>query len=108
MGKVLQFTVGLKLKRHPDLVVAGRYRPNCSFPDVARLPSKNVIHKAKAITLVRPKTGLRVTKGQLEVGMAGVARRKRDDLHLANFKASEAELVMGEAPFTELKTVTTI
>ena len=43
--------------------------------------------------------------------MAGVARRKRQmvkdlvDIHLANFKSSGAELVMGEARFTDLKTV---
>jgi pyruvate/2-oxoglutarate dehydrogenase complex dihydrolipoamide dehydrogenase (E3) component len=82
-----------------------------SCPNVACLPSKNVIYSAKAISLVSPNTGLGVTKGQVEVDMAGVARRKRDmvkdlvDLHLANFKASGAELVMGEARFAELKTV---
>jgi pyruvate/2-oxoglutarate dehydrogenase complex dihydrolipoamide dehydrogenase (E3) component len=43
--------------------------------------------------------------------MAGVARRKRQmveglvEMHLANFKASGAELIMGEARFTEPKTV---
>ncbi len=43
--------------------------------------------------------------------MAGVARRKRAmvdgliELHLANFKASGAELIMGEARFTAPKTV---
>src|SRR5262245_17281803 len=43
--------------------------------------------------------------------MAGVARRKRQmveilvEVHLANFKASGAELVMGEARFTGPKTV---
>jgi pyruvate/2-oxoglutarate dehydrogenase complex dihydrolipoamide dehydrogenase (E3) component len=47
----------------------------------------------------------------MRVDMAGVARRKRQmvneliDIHLANFKASGAELVMGEARFTDLKTV---
>jgi hypothetical protein len=43
--------------------------------------------------------------------MAGVARRKWRmvnelvDIHLSKFKASGAELVMGEARFTEPKTV---
>jgi pyruvate/2-oxoglutarate dehydrogenase complex dihydrolipoamide dehydrogenase (E3) component len=47
----------------------------------------------------------------VQVDMAGVARRKRKmveglvELHLDNFKASGAELVMGEARFTEPKTV---
>jgi pyruvate/2-oxoglutarate dehydrogenase complex dihydrolipoamide dehydrogenase (E3) component len=47
----------------------------------------------------------------MRVDMAGVARRKRQmveglvALHLGNFKASGAELIMGEARFTEPKTV---
>ena len=82
-----------------------------SCPNVACLPSKNVIYSAKAVSLVDPKTGLGVTTGQLRVDMPGVARRKRQmvdglvEMHLGNFKASGAELVMGEARFTEPKTV---
>jgi len=78
---------------------------------VACLPSKNVIYSAKAVSLVDPKTGLGVVTGQIRVDMAGVARRKRKmvegliKLHLDEFKASGAELVMGEARFTEPKTV---
>jgi pyruvate/2-oxoglutarate dehydrogenase complex dihydrolipoamide dehydrogenase (E3) component len=80
-------------------------------PNVACLPSKNVLYSAKALSLVDPKTGLGVTTGQVRVDMAAVARRKRQmvqqlvDVHLANFKASGTELVMGEAKFTEPKTV---
>jgi hypothetical protein len=43
--------------------------------------------------------------------MAGVARRKREmvdgllEVHMSRFKESGAQLVMGEARFTELKTV---
>ncbi len=82
-----------------------------SCPNIACLPSKNVIYSAKAVSLVDPTTGLGVVTGSLKVDMAGVARRKRQmvdgliELHLANFKASGAELVMGEARFTEPKTV---
>jgi pyruvate/2-oxoglutarate dehydrogenase complex dihydrolipoamide dehydrogenase (E3) component len=82
-----------------------------SCPNVACLPSKNVIYSAKAVSLVDPIAGLGVVTGSLKVDMAGVVRRKRNmidgliDLHLANFKASGAELVMGEARFTEPMTV---
>src|SRR5205085_11087194 len=82
-----------------------------SCPNVACLPSKNVIYSAKAVSLVHPTTGLGVVTGSVRVDMAGVARRKRQmvdglvELHLGNFKASGAELVMGEAQFTEPKTV---
>jgi pyruvate/2-oxoglutarate dehydrogenase complex dihydrolipoamide dehydrogenase (E3) component len=78
---------------------------------VACLPSKNVIYSAKAEALVDPKTGLGVTTGQVQVDMAGVARRKRQmvdglvEMHLGNYKNTGAELVMGEARFTGPKTV---
>jgi pyruvate/2-oxoglutarate dehydrogenase complex dihydrolipoamide dehydrogenase (E3) component len=106
-GKILAWTLA---KQGQKTVCIERSMVGGSCPNVACLPSKNVIYSAKAISLVRPNTGLGVTKGQVEVDMAGVARRKRDmvkdliDIHLANFKASGAELVMGEARFTELKT----
>jgi pyruvate/2-oxoglutarate dehydrogenase complex dihydrolipoamide dehydrogenase (E3) component len=82
-----------------------------SCPNVACLPSKNIIHSAKAVALADPTTGLGVMTGSFKVDMSGVARRKSMmvnglvDLHLANFKASGAELIMGEARFTEPKTV---
>jgi pyruvate/2-oxoglutarate dehydrogenase complex dihydrolipoamide dehydrogenase (E3) component len=82
-----------------------------SCPNVACLPSKNVVFSAKAVSLVDPKRGLGVVSGSVKVDMAGVLRRKRAmvdgliELHLANFKASGAELVMGEARFIGPKTV---
>jgi pyruvate/2-oxoglutarate dehydrogenase complex dihydrolipoamide dehydrogenase (E3) component len=82
-----------------------------SCPNVACLPSKNVVYSAKAVSLVDPKHGLGVVTGSVKVDMAGVVRRKRamvDGLvamHLDLFKQSGAELVMGEARFTGPKTV---
>jgi pyruvate/2-oxoglutarate dehydrogenase complex dihydrolipoamide dehydrogenase (E3) component len=82
-----------------------------SCPNIACLPSKNVIYSAKAVSLVDPIAGLGVVIGSFQVDMVGVARRKRKmvegliELHLANYKASGAELIMGEARFTEPKTV---
>jgi pyruvate/2-oxoglutarate dehydrogenase complex dihydrolipoamide dehydrogenase (E3) component len=80
-------------------------------PNVACLPSKNVIYSAKAVSLVHPTRGLGVVSGEVRVDMAGVARRKWRmvnelvEIHLGKFKASGAELVMGEARFREPKTV---
>jgi pyruvate/2-oxoglutarate dehydrogenase complex dihydrolipoamide dehydrogenase (E3) component len=107
-GKLLAWTLA---KRGQKTVTVERLMIGGSCPNVACLPSKNVIYSAKAVALVDPKTGLGVTTGQVRVDMAGVARRKRQmveglvEMHLANFKASGAELVMGEARFTEPKTV---
>jgi pyruvate/2-oxoglutarate dehydrogenase complex dihydrolipoamide dehydrogenase (E3) component len=92
-------------------IVVERSMVGGSCPNVACLPSKNVIYSAKAVSLVHPTKGLGVVSGSVQVNMAGVARRKWKmvnelvDVHLANFKASGAELVMGEARFTAPKTV---
>ncbi len=107
-GKLLGWTLA---KRGQKTVVVERSMVGGSCPNVACLPSKNVIYSAKALSLVDPKRGLGITTGQLEVDMPAVARRKRkmvDDLvaiHLENFRASGAELVMGEARFVQPKTV---
>src|SRR6266550_5820155 len=107
-GKILAWTLG---KQGQRTVVVERSMIGGSCPNVACLPSKNIIYSAQAISLVHPTKGLGVVTGSVRVDMAGVARRKRQmvdgliELHLHNFKASGAELVMGEARFTEPKTV---
>ncbi len=107
-GKLLAWTLA---KQGQKTVVVERSMVGGACPNVACLPSKNVIYSAKAVSLVQPDTGLGVVAGSVRVDMAGVAHRKRQmveglvELHLANFKASGAELVMGEARFTEPKTV---
>jgi pyruvate/2-oxoglutarate dehydrogenase complex dihydrolipoamide dehydrogenase (E3) component len=107
-GKLISWTLASKGQR---TVVVERAMVGGSCPNVACLPSKNVIHSAKAVSLVDPKRGLGVVTGNVRVDMASVARRKWKmvnelvEVHLAKFKASGAELVMGEARFTEPKTV---
>jgi pyruvate/2-oxoglutarate dehydrogenase complex dihydrolipoamide dehydrogenase (E3) component len=107
-GKIIAWTLAKQGQRS---VVVERAMIGGACPNVACLPSKNVIYSAQVASLVHPKTGLGVVTGAMRVDMAGVARRKRqmvDDLiqiHLDNFAASGAELVMGEARFTEPKTV---
>src|ERR1700719_2253369 len=107
-GKLIAWTLA---KRGQKTVTVERSMIGGSCPNVACLPSKNVLYSAKAVSLVSPTTGLGVVTGPLKVDMAGVARRKREmvegeiQFHLATFKASGAELIMGEARFTEPKTV---
>jgi pyruvate/2-oxoglutarate dehydrogenase complex dihydrolipoamide dehydrogenase (E3) component len=107
-GKLLGWTLA---SRGQKTVVVERAMVGGACPNVACLPSKNVIHSAKALSLVDPKRGLGVVTGSVRVDMAAVARRKWKmvneivEVHLANFKASGAELVMGEARFTAPKTV---
>ncbi len=107
-GKLLGWTLA---KQGQKTVVVERAMVGGACPNVACLPSKNVIYSAKAVSLVDPKRGLGVVTGSTRVDMAAVARRKWKmvnelvELHLGNFKASGAELVMGEARFTQPKTV---
>jgi pyruvate/2-oxoglutarate dehydrogenase complex dihydrolipoamide dehydrogenase (E3) component len=107
-GKLLAWTLASQSQK---TVVVERAMVGGSCPNVACLPSKNVIYSAKAASLVHPTKGLGVMTGAVRVDMAGVARRKWrmvNELvktHLDKFKASGAELVMGEARFTGPKTV---
>jgi pyruvate/2-oxoglutarate dehydrogenase complex dihydrolipoamide dehydrogenase (E3) component len=108
-GKLMAWNLASQGQR---TIVVERSMIGGSCPNVACLPSKNVVFSAKAVSLVHPTKGLGVVNGSVHVDMAGVARRKWRmvnelvDIHLAKFKASGAELVMGEARFTEPKTVT--
>src|SRR6202045_5536037 len=107
-GKLLAWTLA---KQGQKTVVVQRAMVGGACPNVACLPSKNVIYSAKAVSLVHPTKGLGVVTGSVRVDMAGVARRKWRmvnelvEVHLAKFRASGAELVMGEAQFTEPNTV---
>lgn len=107
-GKLVGWTLA---SRGQKSVVVERSMIGGSCPNVACLPSKNVVYSAKAVSLVDPKRGLGVTKGEFRVDMPGVARRKRKmveqlvEVHLGKFKESGAELVMGSARFTDAKTV---
>src|SRR5262249_46028053 len=102
-GKLLSWTLA---GRGQKTVVVERAMVGGSCPNVACLPSKNVIQSAKAVALVHPTRGLGVVTGSVRVDMAAVARRKWKmvnglvEVHLGKFKASGAELVMGEARFT--------
>lgn len=110
-GKYLAWNLA-KMGQKTALVERSMIGGSC--PNIACLPSKNVVHSAKAISLIDPTKGLGVVTGSYKVDMAGVARRKREmvegliELHLANFKASGVELVMGEARFTAPKTIEVI
>jgi pyruvate/2-oxoglutarate dehydrogenase complex dihydrolipoamide dehydrogenase (E3) component len=107
-GKIVAWNLA---KRGEKTVCIERAMIGGACPNVACLPSKNVIHSAKAISLVDPKRGLGVTTGELQIDMAGVVRRKRKmvedlvEMHLVKFRATGAELVMGNAKFIDERTV---
>ena len=82
-----------------------------SCPNVNCLPSKNEIWSAKVADLVHHASRFGVTVGSASADMAAVRKRKREmvegliAMHLDRYKATGAELIMGEAKFTSSKTL---
>lgn len=82
-----------------------------SCPNIACLPSKNIIHSAKVASLFSRSGEFGITAGNWKIDMASVRDRKRRmvdglvDLHLKNFKKSGAELIIGMAKFVDPHTV---
>jgi len=90
-------------------VVVERRWVGGSCPNVNCLPSKNEIWSAKVADLAHHATRFGVTLGSASSDMAAVRKRKREmvesliAMHLDRYKATGAELVMGEAKFTGSK-----
>jgi len=80
-------------------------------PNVACLPSKNMIWSAKVISLARRSMEFGLRTDLMTVDMAAVQRRKRmmveelRKVHFDHTKASGAELIMGVARFVAPRTV---
>jgi pyruvate/2-oxoglutarate dehydrogenase complex dihydrolipoamide dehydrogenase (E3) component len=80
-------------------------------PNVACLPSKNMIWSAKVISLARRGMEFGLKTDSLSVDMAAVQRRKRAmvselrELHANHTNSSGAELIMGLARFVATRTV---
>lgn len=83
-----------------------------SCPNVACLPSKNVIHSAKVASYASRAAAFGLKVDGAETDMPGVQRRKKrmvDELvgvHLARYEGSGVDLIMGEARFVAPKAVT--
>lgn len=106
--KSIAWTLGKQGKR---VAVIERKYIGGSCPNIACLPSKNIIHSAKVASYFRRSEEFGITKDNFKIDMQAVRRRKRlmvdglVDVHLANFKASGAELIIGSARFTGPKTL---
>jgi pyruvate/2-oxoglutarate dehydrogenase complex dihydrolipoamide dehydrogenase (E3) component len=95
---------------HRTAVVERKYIGG-SCPNIACLPSKNVIRSAKANWFARHGAEYGIQNGPVSTDMKGVLNRKRKmvedgvEFHLERFKATGAELIRGEARFVGPKTV---
>ena len=107
-GKFIAWTLAKKGK---SAVVIERKWIGGSCPNIACLPSKNIIHSAKVASYFFRSEEFGISKENVRIDMAAVRDRKRKmvaglvDMHLENYKKSGAELVLGSGRFVAPKTV---
>ena len=107
-GKYLAWTLA-KAGQRSAVVERGLIGGSC--PNIACLPSKNIIYSGQVAALFRRGAEFGIASGPVSVDMEGVRRRKRqmvDDLvaiHRGRYEASGAELIIGEGRFVAPKTI---
>src|SRR5262249_27996932 len=107
-GKYLTWTMAQEGRR--TAVVERKYVGG-SCPNIACLPSKNVIRSAKAAWFARHGAEYGIQTGPVSTDMKGVLRRKRKmvegevQFHLDRFKTTGSDLIRGEARFVAPRTV---
>jgi choline dehydrogenase-like flavoprotein len=90
-GKYIAWSLAKKGMR--AIVIERRYIGG-SCPNIACLPSKNIIHSAKVASYFRRSEEFGITKDNTQIHMSVVRDRKRKmvdglvDMHLGNFKTS--------------------
>jgi pyruvate/2-oxoglutarate dehydrogenase complex dihydrolipoamide dehydrogenase (E3) component len=107
-GKYMAWHLGSSGKR--TAVIERKYiGGNC--PNVACLPSKNVIQSAKVASYFQRGKEFGVLTDKWAVSMPGVRARKRQmvdglhQMHMDNFARSKVEIVMGEGRFIDDRTL---
>src|SRR6266550_4566440 len=107
-GKLLSWTLA---KKGMKTAVIERKYVGGSCPNIACLPSKNIIHSAKVASYFQRSEEFGITRTDWKIKMSSVRERKRKmvdgliEVHLANYKASGAELIMGSGRFVGPKTI---
>lgn len=107
-GKYLAWTMA---KQGSRVAVIERKLIGGSCPNIACLPSKNVIHSAKVASYFFRSEEFGITKENCKIHMPAIRERKRKmvagliDIHLAKFKESGTELLMGSGRFLNFKTI---
>ena len=112
-GKLMAWTMAEEGRR---TVVVERKYIGGSCPNIACLPSKNVIYSAKVASLVRRQREFGINTGPISINMAGVYARKREmvegivQVHLDKFHAAlnqhrGDELILGDGAFVAPRTL---
>ncbi len=82
-----------------------------SCPNIACMPSKNIIHSAKVASYVRHGEEFGITTGGFKLDMFAVRSRKRrmvsamNDVYIENYKNSGAEFILGSGRFIAPRTL---
>jgi pyruvate/2-oxoglutarate dehydrogenase complex dihydrolipoamide dehydrogenase (E3) component len=107
-GKLLAWSLASRGKK--TAVVERRYIGG-ACPNIACLPSKNVVHSAKVASFFRRRAEFGIVADGWTIDMAAVRARKRKmvdglvAMHLDKYKKCGAELVMGSGRFVAPKTI---
>jgi pyruvate/2-oxoglutarate dehydrogenase complex dihydrolipoamide dehydrogenase (E3) component len=107
-GKVMAWTMAKMGRR---TAVIDRKYVGGSCPNIACLPSKNVIHSAKIASLVARHAEFGIKTGPVEIDMARVYERKRQmvdgivKVHLDKYETAGDELIWGEGTFVSPRTI---
>jgi pyruvate/2-oxoglutarate dehydrogenase complex dihydrolipoamide dehydrogenase (E3) component len=107
-GKVVAWTTAKDGNR---TAVVDRKYIGGACPNIACLPSKNVIHSAKVASLVGRHREFGIETGPISIDMAGVYARKREmvegiiQVHLDKYHAAGDDLIFGEGTFVAPRTV---
>jgi pyruvate/2-oxoglutarate dehydrogenase complex dihydrolipoamide dehydrogenase (E3) component len=82
-----------------------------SCPNIACLPSKNVIHSAKVVSYFRRSKEFGIAHDGFTIDMSGVRDRKRtmvsglNEMYLENYRNTGAEFILGTGRFIAAKTL---
>jgi len=107
-GKVIAWTMAKEGRR---TAVVDRKYVGGSCPNVACLPSKNVIYSAKVASLVGRHREFGIETGPISIDMAGVYARKRKmvdgivQVHLDKYHQAGDELIFGDGTFVAPRTL---
>jgi len=94
-----------------SVIVVDRKYIGGSCPNIACLPSKNVIHSAKVASYFRRSKEFGITHDGFTIDMSGVREHKRrmvtglNEMYLENYKNTGAELMLGTGRFIAPRTV---
>jgi pyruvate/2-oxoglutarate dehydrogenase complex dihydrolipoamide dehydrogenase (E3) component len=110
-GEAGKFTAWSFASAGKSVAVVERKYIGGSCPNIACLPSKNIIHSAKVVSYFHQAAQFGITAGDWSLDLRGVIGRKRAmveglvQMHVKRYESTRAKLIMGEGRFVAPKTI---